>query len=605
MIKTKILEIMGDISNCGTEKKLVVNNIFKLPISYIDTKYKLQNTIKEDLELIPIADRVSLYTYVFNPSTIYESKNIELWSEYYTTDVEFLKDTQSLIKNFKDDSIKDDSIKDDSIKDDSIKDDSIKGDSIKGDTINNYLIEILKETGFCEKYHYINIKFFEWFNHSSSFLQLLTIYNLTSPMLSLLAPVLMMIVPFFILRSKNLRITFSGYIEILLKLVKQHGIGKAITEYSSASLDRKCFILMSVIFYFVNIYQNIVTCYTFYKNIFKMKQYLFDINNFLIYSKKSITNFNSYCKTSYNKFVEVNEKIKDIITIFSNEITKINLNNVSIKHLGNIGKILKSFYQLFKNQEYIEAIQYCLYFDGYVNNICNLQKKLAIKEINYCKFNKKKTTFTKAYFAPLVNDKPIKNTYDLTKNIIITGPNTSGKTTLLKTTALNIILSQQLGIGFYKKAKINPYNYIHSYINIPDTSERDSLFQAEARRCKEILDAIENSNKDERHFCIFDEIYSGTNPSEAVASAYSFLIYTSKITKFEYMLTTHYISLCNLVNNNKNIINKQMRIDDDRNTYELIHGISNIRGGIKVLRDLSYSDVIISNAQNVLKDLII
>ena len=71
------------------------------------------------------------------------------------------------------------------------------------------------------------------------------------------------------------------------------------------------------------------------------------------------------------------------------------------------------------------------------------------------------------------------------------------------------------------------------------------------------------------------------------------------------MLTTHYISLCNLVNNNKNIINKQMRIDDDRNTYELIHGISNIRGGIKVLRDLSYSDVIISNAQNVLKDLII
>ena len=158
---------------------------------------------------------------------------------------------------------------------------------------------------------------------------------------------------------------------------------------------------------------------------------------------------------------------------------------------------------------------------------------------------------------------------------------------------------------FYKKANINPYNYIHSYINIPDTSERDSLFQAEARRCKEILDAIENSNKDERHFCIFDEIYSGTNPSEAVASAYSFLMYTANIPKFEYMLTTHYISLCNLVNNNKNMINKQMRIDDDRNTYELIDGISNIRGGIKVLRDLSYSDVIVTNAQNVLKDLII
>ena len=112
---------------------------------------------------------------------------------------------------------------------------------------------------------------------------------------------------------------------------------------------------------------------------------------------------------------------------------------------------------------------------------------------------------------------------NLNKQILITGPNAAGKTTLLKTTLFNIIISQQLGVGCYKKATINPYNYIHSYINIPDTSQRDSLFQAEARRCKEILDSLTNNSDKERHFCIFDEIYSGTNPSEAIASAYSFL----------------------------------------------------------------------------------
>jgi DNA mismatch repair ATPase MutS len=121
----------------------------------------------------------------------------------------------------------------------------------------------------------------------------------------------------------------------------------------------------------------------------------------------------------------------------------------------------------------------------------------------------------------LINEKPITNNCRLDKNILITGPNAAGKTTILKTTLFNIILSQQLGLGCYKTATINVYKYIHSYLNIPDTSQRDSLFQAEARRCKEIVDCLlENNNKD-RHFCIFDELYSGTNPSEAVASACS------------------------------------------------------------------------------------
>jgi hypothetical protein len=47
-------------------------------------------------------------------------------------------------------------------------------------------------------------------------------------------------------------------------------------------------------------------------------------------------------------------------------------------------------------------------------------------------------------------------------------------------------------IFHFDKLKLSPFDHIHSYLNIPDTSGRDSLFQAEARRCKEILDCIEN-----------------------------------------------------------------------------------------------------------------
>ena len=228
---------------------------------------------------------------------------------------------------------------------------------------------------------------------------------------------------------------------------------------------------------------------------------------------------------------------------------------------------------------------------------------MSKKIINNCKFTNKLTKFKGGVFAPLINDNAIGNNYSLKNNIIITGPNTSGKTTLLKTTLFNIILSQQIGMGFYKSASINPYTYLHCYINIPDTSERDSLFQAEARRCKEIMISINSSETLERHFCIFDEIFSGTNPSEAIASAYSFLKYISKFKNFEYILTTHYVTLCNMISKDKIIKNKQMKIKNSQNTYKLENGISKIKGGIKILEDLSFPLEIITNAKNILNDI--
>ena len=155
-----------------------------------------------------------------------------------------------------------------------------------------------------------------------------------------------------------------------------------------------------------------------------------------------------------------------------------------------------------------------------------------------------------------------------------------------------------MGCGFYDKANINMYHYIHCYLNIPDTSGRDSLFQAEARRCKEILDKIKKS-PNKRHFCIFDELYSGTNPTDAVDSAYSFLSYLTKFKNINFILTTHYVDLCEKLDSNKTIENKNMKIikknGDIVYTYKLTKGICKIKGGNKILKDLGYPDEIISN----------
>jgi DNA mismatch repair ATPase MutS len=255
------------------------------------------------------------------------------------------------------------------------------------------------------------------------------------------------------------------------------------------------------------------------------------------------------------------------------------------------------------------------------------------------------------YLATVVgeNETPVKNTVSLNKRLVITGPNASGKTTILKMTMLNILFSQQLGYGFYETGtRIHPYHQLHSYLNIPDTSGRDSLFQAESRRCKEILDKLTGGQQvpptqwgcggqspPVRHFCIFDELYSGTNPYEAIASAYGYITHLTKQDNVDFMLTTHYIQLCKLFeqqntssesdkrekidkkstesntntnNANTKIRNLHMEVADRGNydfkyLYTLRPGISSIKGGIKVLYDLQYPASIVETTRSILSSL--
>ena len=259
---------------------------------------------------------------------------------------------------------------------------------------------------------------------------------------------------------------------------------------------------------------------------------------------------------------------------------------------------MKSYFNLFQNKDYIKVMIYSFGFNGFILNMKDIKYNIDCKKINKAKFTNKSISFKGSYYAPLKNNNGVKNSYDVKKNIIITGPNASGKTTLLKSTLFNIILSQQIGFGFYDKAKIKPFDYFHCYLNIPDTSGRDSLFQAEARRCKSILDFIE-SKKNSNHFCIFDEIYSGTNPDEATASAYAYLNYLLKYKNFKFMITTHYFKVCKHLDKKMNNMNMGVLCDNYKLTYTYLvkNGISSVKGGLKVLKDLEYPDTIIQDAE--------
>jgi DNA mismatch repair protein MutS len=141
-------------------------------------------------------------------------------------------------------------------------------------------------------------------------------------------------------------------------------------------------------------------------------------------------------------------------------------------------------------------------------------------------------------------------------------------------------------------------------LNIPDTSGRDSLFQAESRRCKQIIDAIESSknNPDVRHFGIFDELYSGTNPDEATKSAVSLLRYLSSFGNVRFMLTTHYLKVCRKFRRSDKISNYKMDVKQDETgkiqyLYTIKKGISKIQGGVEILKMMNYPEEILQDIQ--------
>jgi DNA mismatch repair ATPase MutS len=206
------------------------------------------------------------------------------------------------------------------------------------------------------------------------------------------------------------------------------------------------------------------------------------------------------------------------------------------------------------------------------------------------------------YYPPLIDEDPVVNTVNLDKNMMLSGPNKAGKTTILKSTALNIIFTQQVGCGFYASATLRPYTHLHSYLNIPDTSGRDSLFQAESRRCKDILDRIKEGASGSRHFCIFDELYSGTNPEEATKAGYAFLKYLTGFENVDFMLTTHYVKICKKFLKSERVQNYKMDVQVLENgefhyTYQMKKGISKIQGAIRVMKDMEYPEEIISGME--------
>ena len=155
------------------------------------------------------------------------------------------------------------------------------------------------------------------------------------------------------------------------------------------------------------------------------------------------------------------------------------------------------------------------------------------------------------------------------RGIVITGPNTGGKTVAIKTVMLNSYMAQ---CGLHvpsKKADIAMNsNYLCDIGDGQNISENLSTFSAHIKNVLAILSAV---NKDS--FVIMDELGSGTDPAEGMGIATAILEELKK-SGANFLVTTHYPEIKEYAERSENILNARMTFDRETlmPTYRMVIG---------------------------------
>lgn len=156
-----------------------------------------------------------------------------------------------------------------------------------------------------------------------------------------------------------------------------------------------------------------------------------------------------------------------------------------------------------------------------------------------------------------------------TRGIVITGPNTGGKTVAIKTVMLNCLMAQcGLHVTCEEASICMNSNYLCDIGDGQNISENLSTFSA---HIKNVLEVLVEVNQDS--LVIMDELGSGTDPAEGMGIAISILEELRK-SGCNFIVTTHYPEVKEYAEKADGIVNARMTFDKDSllPTYQMIIG---------------------------------
>ena len=199
-------------------------------------------------------------------------------------------------------------------------------------------------------------------------------------------------------------------------------------------------------------------------------------------------------------------------------------------------------------------------------------------------------------------------TAQIPSNIIVSGPNGGGKSTITKALVINSILAQVWGIAAAQEWIMTPFSKIMTYLNITDDIAHGvSLFQAGVLRAREIFLTVKNLPKHCLSLTAIDEIFNGTSHEEGQAAACAFLEALAKFSHNMCLTISHYQKIPLLAKKTHLFTNYMVNVSKDSSgaiiyDFKLYPGTSHHIIALDILKEAGFDATFLTTAQEILHE---
>ena len=344
---------------------------------------------------------------------------------------------------------------------------------------------------------------------------------------------------------------------------------------------------------------------TYYKYKAKIENYFKCINVIVKMASAS----EDICESNISFLEPECNRLKEILKSFS-KVTKgswmIESGNVD----GSIGEVVLDYLRMITHMDIVKFNKMTKLITAKSEDAYNLVDTLGFIETSiavasfreslpfYCKPEFVENTnnlSVKEVYHPLI-DNPVCNSITTKGNVLLTGSNASGKSTFLKTIAINSILAQTIGTSLSKEYIAPVYRIYSSMALRDDLANSDSYYIVEIKSLKRILDAV--GKKGRTVLCFIDEVLRGTNTVERIAASSEILknLNTGRALCFA---ATHDIELTTILKDCYSNYHFQEEVTEDevKFDYKLYAGPATTRNAIKLLNVIGYDKNIIKGAE--------